>query len=76
MITNIDLYYNQYPEEVLIDNIDNLSVYTMLTTQKKLSKNIIENYIMNPEYQTCEKEKDITLVHLKIYQPEYYKLYL
>ena len=73
MINNTDLYNNQYSEKELIENIDNLSVYTILTKQKNLSKEFINNYILNPKYHFSEKEKDITIVHLQLYQPEYYK---
>ncbi len=71
MINNIDLYNNYYNEKELIDNIDNLSVYTILTTQRNLSKDFINNYILNENYQYCQKEKDITIIHIQLYQPQY-----
>lgn len=72
MINNIELYYNKYTEEELINNIDNLSVYTILTTQHNLSKKFIDDYILNPEYQFCQKEKDITIVNIQLHQPQYF----
>lgn len=40
-LNNISLYENQYDEEILQKNIDDLSVYTILITQKNLSKYFI-----------------------------------
>ena len=40
-ITNIHLSYGQYSEEILINSIDQLSVYSILITQDDLSKDFI-----------------------------------
>ncbi len=72
MIKNIDLYYNKYTEKELMDNIDNLSVYSILITQKNLSKEFIDKYILNEDYHYCQKEKDITIVNIQIHQPQYF----
>ena len=52
IINNIDLFKNQYNEKVLIDNIENFSLYDIVITQKKLSKQFIHHYIFF-EYHMC-----------------------
>lgn len=70
---NISLYNNQYSEKELIDNIDSLFQYIIVRTQKNLSKEFINNYILNSKYNSCSKDEDITLEILYIYQPQYFK---
>ena len=50
IVENIDLFRNQYNEEVLIYNINNLTTYDIVRTQHKLSKEFINQYILNSEY--------------------------
>jgi len=69
----MSLYTKQCTEQELIDNIDSLFQYIIVRTQKNLSKNFIDNYILNPEYSSCSKDEDITLETLSIYQPQYFK---
>ena len=70
---NISLYNKQYSEKELIDNIDSLFQYIIVRTQKNLSKDFINNYILNSKYNSCSKDEDITLEILYIYQPQYFK---
>lgn len=43
-LSNIDLYYNKYDEATLLKNLDNLSLKTILHTQK-LSEEFCANHI-------------------------------
>jgi len=72
-ITNSTLYEKQYSEQELIDNIDSLYQYIIVRTQKNLSKNFINSYILNSKYNSCSKDEDITLETLYSYQPDYFK---
>jgi hypothetical protein len=60
-------------EQELIKNIDSLFQYIIVRTEKNLSKNFINNYILNPKYNSCSKDEDITLEILYTYQPQYFK---
>lgn len=73
IISNMDLYQNQYDEYVLINNIDNLSPHSILTTQKKLSNEFISNYILNPKYAIFREDNDITLQDILRYHPDFAK---
>lgn len=68
----MSLYDKQYTEQELIDNIDSLFQYEIIRTQQNLSKKFIDNYILNPEYNSCSKDEDITMETLHIYQPQYF----
>lgn len=70
-ITCDDLENNQYPEEVLIYNIDKLFVSAILRTQKNLSIEFIHNFILNEEYQVDRKDKDLTIYDIIKHQPHY-----
>lgn len=72
-INNIHLNYAQFSEKILIDSIENLSVHTILITQENLSKDFINNYILNKEYHIFREDSDITKESLYLYQPEYFK---
>jgi len=72
-ISNIYLNYGQYSEEILINSIDQLSVYTILITQDDLSKDFINKYILNEKYHIFREDCDITKEILYIYQPNYFK---
>lgn len=50
-----DLRKQQYPIEVLIENVDYLSIKTLLHWQK-LDADFCKKYILNEEYQ-CVEEK-------------------
>ena len=67
IINNIDLFKNQYNEKVLIDNIENFSLYDIVKTQKKLSKQFIHHYILNTTYNN-----EVTLETIQNYQPHYF----
>jgi hypothetical protein len=67
IINNIDLFKNQYNEKVLIDNIENFSLYDIVKTQKKLSKHFIHYYILNTKYNN-----EVTLETIQNYQPHYF----
>jgi hypothetical protein len=71
IITNNDLNKNQYTEKALIDNIDNLFQCIIVKSQRNLSNHFINNYILNPEYNSISKDADITMKTLNLYQPQY-----
>ena len=77
--TEIELIIDKKPldysprEQELIKNIDSLFQYIIVRTEKNLSKNFINNYILNPKYNSCSKDEDITLETLYTYQPQYFK---
>lgn len=60
-ITNMDLYSNQYSEQVLISNIDNLSQHTIFCTQKNLTNNFIWNYLLNSKYNKFIEDGEIMM---------------
>ena len=68
IISNEDLIKQQWPENILINNIEHLYQHVIMTTQKNLSRDFIQNYLINPKYNKCE-EDEITLDILMIYQP-------
>jgi hypothetical protein len=59
-ISNIDLYSNTFPLDVLEKNIDKLDLKTLIKTQK-LSYDFIIKYILNEEYQITPEEKTIDI---------------
>ena len=59
-ITNIDLYSNKYPINILEKNIDRLDLKTLLKTQD-LTYEFIVNYVLNEEYQITPEEKTIDI---------------
>jgi len=66
-IENINLFKNQYIEQVLIDNIDKLSAYDIVRTQRNLSKEFIRQYIFNSKYND-----EVTMETIQNYQPQYF----
>ena len=60
-ITNLDLYSNQYTEDILIYNMHKLSPHSVLTTQNNLSNEFIYNYILNKKYVIFREDRDITI---------------
>jgi NurA-like 5'-3' nuclease len=71
IITNDDLNKTQYTEKELIDNIDNLFQCIIVKSQRNLSNHFINNYILNPKYNSISKDEDITMETLNLYQPQY-----
>jgi hypothetical protein len=59
-ITNIDLYSNTFPLDILEKNIECLDLKTLLKTQK-LSYDFIIKYILNENYQNTPEEKTIDI---------------
>jgi hypothetical protein len=60
--------YNYTIQELeLIKNIDKLDLLSVLRNNK-LSLNFCINYILNEEYQTTRKERDITIDTVANYQ--------
>ena len=72
-ITNMDLYSYQYDENTLILNMENLSPYSLLTTQKKLSNEFIFNFILNPKYYVFREDEEITIHDILRYHPNFSK---
>jgi hypothetical protein len=72
IIKNIDLYTKQYTEEELAKNIENLFPMTIIKTQKNLSKQFIDEYILtNNDYESND-EDNITMSVLNQMQPNYF----
>lgn len=65
-LEDIDLYFNQYDEKILIENIKNLTPIDIIKTQKNLSKDFIKKYIL------ANDEDDITMSILNMYQPNFF----
>lgn len=72
-IYNIDLYSNQYDENTLIHNINKLSLYSILKTQKNISNDFIANFIINPKYSKDREDDDITLQDILKFHPNFGK---
>ena len=72
-ITNLDLYNNQYNEQILIDNMHKLSPHSIIKTQDNLSNNFIVKYILNKKYAIFREDYNITLQDILIYQPNFAK---
>ncbi len=71
-INNIDLYFNKYDENILIENIDNLIPMSIIKTQKNLSKEFIDKYIL-PNNISTNDEDEITMSILQQMQPKYFE---
>jgi hypothetical protein len=71
---NLEELKNTYTiqELELIKNIDNLDLLSVLRNNK-LSLKFCVNYILNEEYQTTRKERDITIDTVANYQPHLYE---
>jgi hypothetical protein len=75
-INDIDLYFNQYDEKILIDNIDNLTPIDIIKTQRNLSGEFIKKYILESKKlnnDNNDDEDDITMSILYMYQPNFFK---
>jgi hypothetical protein len=59
-ITNIDLYSNKFPIDILEKNIDKLDLTTLIKTQD-LTYEFIVTYVLNEEYQITPEEKTIDI---------------
>ena len=66
-INNNQLKLKLFDEKDLIHNINNLSLLSILKTQK-LSLNFIINYILNDDFQIMPEEKEITIDDVISYQ--------
>lgn len=73
IVTNQDLLKNQYNEDTLKKNIESLSVTRIIETQKNLSDDFIDNFILNDKYQQTHDD-EITISKLLNCQPQYKKL--
>ena len=67
-ITNLDLYSNRFPINVLESNIDSLDLRTLIKTQN-LTYDFIVNYVLNDEYQITPEEKTIDMYDVVYNQP-------
>ena len=67
IITNEDLYKNQYDYETLKSNIWSVSLIDMLKTQK-LSSDFCVRYILNPTFHFNSVDKSITINDILKYQ--------
>lgn len=71
-VTNQDLLKKQYDEDILKKNIEFLSVTRIIETQKNLSDDFIDNFILNDKYQQTHDD-EITISKLLNCQPQYKK---
>ena len=67
-LTDFDLRKNKYPLDVLIKNVDNLSIKTLLHWQH-LDADFCKKYILNEEYQSVEEYYAITIEYVLKLQP-------
>ena len=71
-ISNKELHEkNNYSEQVLINNIDNLFPSIILKTQKNLSDKFIIKYILSEDYAKIREDYDITINDLSNYFPNF-----
>lgn len=63
-----DLRKKLYPIDVLIKNVEHLSLSTLLRWQK-LDANFCKKYILNEEYQSVEDKYKITYEYILKKQP-------
>jgi len=54
-IATMDLNHNQYDMDILIKNINNLDLKTILYTQK-LTVEFCVDYLLNDDYMTCVED--------------------
>jgi hypothetical protein len=67
-ITDIDLRKRKYSLDVLIKNVDNLSIKTLLRWQH-LDAEFCKKYILNEEYQCAEDYYAVTIDYVLKLQP-------
>lgn len=67
-ITDNDLRKQKYPIQVLIDNVEHLSISTLLRWQT-LDSDFCKKYILNEEYQCVEEKYRITIEYVLKRQP-------
>jgi hypothetical protein len=67
-LTDSDLRNQQYPLDVLIENVCNVSISTLLKWQV-LDANFCNKYILNEEYQCVEEKYLITIEYVLKRQP-------
>jgi len=67
-ITNDDLLTNKYPIDVLVYNIRDLDIKTLLRTQRLTAAFCID-YIFNEEYASCVEDTYICLGDVLAKQP-------
>lgn len=70
-ITNLDLYSNQYDENILIHNMNKLSPHSILITQNNMSNEFILNYILNKKYFIFREDYELTLDDIINYHPNF-----
>jgi hypothetical protein len=70
-ITNLDLYSNQYDENILIHNMNKLSPHSILITQNNMSNEFISNYILNKKYFIFREDYELTLDDIINYHPNF-----
>jgi hypothetical protein len=68
LISNEDLYKNQYDYETLKTNIYVVSLIDILKTQK-LTSDFCVKYILNKDFQFSKEEEEINIKTIKKYQP-------
>ena len=67
-LTDSDLRKQQYPLDVLIENVCNVSISTLLKWQV-LNAEFCNKYILNEEYQCVEEKYLVTIEYVLKRQP-------
>jgi hypothetical protein len=67
-ITKDDLYNNTYNMDILKNNIYGVSLLDILKTQK-LTASFCIKYILNPDFQIIDQDQNLTIDHVKQFQP-------
>ena len=68
LLTDSDLRKKQYPLQLLIQNVDYLSVSALVRWQH-LDADFCKKYILNEEYQSVEEQYKIDVQYVLKYQP-------
>lgn len=68
----LDLYNQQYTREELKKNIYAAKLIDILKTQK-LDYTFVTRYILNPNYQFCQEDENLTVDAVLQYQPHLLK---
>jgi hypothetical protein len=67
-LTDEDLRKNKYPIDILIKNVKNLSIKTLLRWQH-LDADFCKKYILNEKYQSVEDSYLVTYEYILKHQP-------
>ena len=70
LLTNKDLHKNKYPLTLIENNINNLNLFDILTTQTLTSEFCVKYfYVPNDIYAKDDVDQEIYIHHILRYQP-------